>query len=157
LTAGRLHADTFVGRDGGRKAPAGKPDETKVCSVIAIDRYPNLRRSQYFQILLFNFFQISQKAGEAGIISTRPSYSTTGRDQYPIQHIGVEDTGLGHGSKSQSDDDFLNAATIVARKAEDVLEIGGTDINIREDRIYCVRVVVVRHNSALPSPDDVLP
>jgi hypothetical protein len=117
-----------------------------------IDRYPNLRRPQYFQILLFNSLQISQKAGETGIISARTSYSPIGRDQYPIQHIGVEDAGLGHGSKSQSDDDFLNAATIVARKAEDVVEIGGTDVNIREDRIYCVRVVVVRHNSALPFP-----
>ena len=73
-----------------------------------------------------------------------------GRDQYPVQHIGVEHTGLRHGGEGQSDDDFIDAGAIVARKAEDVVEVGGTYIDVRKDRIYGVRIVMVCHNCALP-------
>jgi hypothetical protein len=147
---GRLHARDLVGRYGGRKASAWKTDEAQVCPVIVIDRYSNLRRLQYFQILLFDPFEVGEQAGEARIIAPRTSDPAIGCDQYPVQHVSVEDTSLRCGRKGQRDYDFFSAGRIVGRKAKDVVEIGGTDIDIREDRIYSVRVVMICHNFAFP-------
>src|ERR1700730_10373228 len=97
MPAGRPDAGTFVGRYRGRKASAGKTDEPKVSAVVVIDRNPNLRRLQNLQILFFNRFQIGQQPGEAGIVSARPRDPMVGRDQYPVQHVGV---ALLHGSSS---------------------------------------------------------
>jgi hypothetical protein len=99
MSARRLHAYTLVGRNGGRKASAGKIDEPKAGSIVVIDRDPNLRGPQYLEILFFNPFQIGQQTGEAGIISAHPRDPMVGRDQYSVQHVGVEYTGLRHGSE----------------------------------------------------------
>src|SRR6516225_1158877 len=71
MTAGRLHTCSLVGRDEGRKASAGKADKPQVRPAVAVDRYPNLRWPQYFQILLFDSFEIGQQPGEAGVIAVR--------------------------------------------------------------------------------------
>jgi hypothetical protein len=150
VSARRLKADVLIGRDRSRKASAGKPDEAEVGPVVAIDRHPDLRRPQYVQILVFDRFQVGQQIAEAVVVSSRSAEPPVGRDQYAVQHVGIKVTGLRHRREGQGDDDPISAGAVGGRKAEDVVEVGGADVDIRKDRIDGIRIVMVCHNGALP-------
>jgi len=115
-----------------------------------IDGYPNFGRLQHAQILVLDPFQVSQQTFKAPIIVASPLQPTIGCDQDSVHHVGIKYTGLRRCSKGQSDDDFFTAWHVAARKAEDVVQVSSTDIDIREDRIYRIRIVMICHGG-LPS------
>ena len=69
-----------------------------------------------------------------------------GGDMNLVEHVGVEDAGFRNRSKSQGDDNLFLAAHVIAWKSEQVIKVGCADVDVREDRVDCVRIVVVGHD-----------
>src|SRR6516165_3995059 len=69
MSAGRANADALIGRYRGRKAAAREANESHIRAIVAVNRYPNLRRPQYFEISLFDPFEIGQQPGKTGVIA----------------------------------------------------------------------------------------
>src|SRR3984893_4189823 len=71
-------------------------------------------------------------------------------DRRGANYGAIQYPGMRHSGKGQSNDDLFIARSAVARKSENVLQIGGTDVDIREDRIYGVGIIVICHDLAPP-------
>ncbi len=51
----------------------------------------------------------------------------------------------GYCGKGECHNDLFTAYAIIAWEAKEVVQVRGTDINIREDRVDRIRIVMVRH------------
>ena len=142
----RLQCDGLIGRDHRGKASAGEIEKADMGLVVAIDSHAYFGWLQYAQIFVLDGVQIRQKSLEARILPGRSHEPAVGRDQDAVEHIRIQYPGMRHCGKGQSNDDLFIARSVVARKSENVVQIGGTDVDIRENRIYRVGVIVICHD-----------
>src|SRR3954470_2829227 len=66
-----------------------------------------------------------------------------GSKENPIEHVGVEDASLWHGSKREGHDDLFPAGGGVAGEAKQVVKVGSANVYVGEDRVDGVGVIVI--------------
>ena len=145
MAAGRLHRQALVGVDRLRKVAVPEVEEPDRGAIGLIDGDSDFRWFQRAEILVLEAFEVFQQPFQAVILFRRTHHASVGRNLDPIQHVGVEDAGLRHGSKREGNDDLFATIEVVAGKPENVVEVGGADVDVRKNRIDGVGIVVVGH------------
>ena len=75
----------------------------------------------------------------------RPCDPGMAGNQQTIEEVGVEDAGGGRRGKCQREHDIL---TFGRGPSEQIVEIGGAVVDVRENVINCIRIVVICHKAS---------
>ena len=150
MPAGRLQRRGHIRVDQPREVAARKADELHHRAVARVDRHPHLGGLEDAEIFLLHAVEVAQHAGEAVVVLVAGD-TPVRPDADAVEQVAVERAGLRDGSEGQRDDDFLAAVAVGAWKSEDVVEIGGADVDVGKDRIDRIGIVVVSHRV---SPSD---
>src|SRR5215218_10956770 len=129
------------------KLPPGKSTKSTCARLVEVDDDPDLRRVDASEVLVLDGVDVVDDRPEAQVLLRRPHDARLGLELDPVEHVGVEHAGLGYRGEGERDDHALAGSVVRAREPEHVVDVGGADVDVREDRVDGIRVVVVGHTA----------
>jgi len=94
--------------------------------------------------------EVPGQGGQAPLVGGRADRAGVRVHLQPVEHVGVEDAGLGDGGEGQREHHLLLVGG-VAGVPEHVVDVGRAHVDVGEDAVDRVRIVVVGH--AVPLVD----
>ena len=142
MPARRLRLDHLVQLDDRREAAAREVREVDLRAALLVRTCADLRHAELAEVLVLDSGGVVEERVERPVSRVARDPRVRGELE-PVEHVGVEDPRLRDGCEGQRDDDAPLGR--VARVAEHVVDVGGADVDVGENRVDGVRVVVVGH------------